>query len=273
MKEMLIFKIYSSLGGNCSGTNTISLLKAFKPTKNKAIKLAGTNYLNMMSKSSNSIYLTAGSMSDLSMKTRNEISANNIKNLMSISKYRGDECQNEPVVEYNRAVSSKPNVVKMSKFARNADLDAAGILTEEGTYQSTVFINTEVPIEKNTRYRHTRTFGENLNSKEKFKPIMISRKGFSKIEKKRISVTPMRVKTDRLVLSKVFDCKNNLPRKNKITLSKMKELKIELMHNERKNRKILDELAKMRIQHNDYLKYFRSTFYKEKRMKDISFTD
>ena len=55
--------------------------------------------------------------------------------------------------------------------------------------------------------------------------------------------------------------------KNKLPISKLKELKIELMIDERKNKKILDELAKIRIQSNEYLKYFHSKFDREKKRK------
>ena len=40
------------------------------------------------------------------------------------------------------------------------------------------------------------------------------------------------------------------------------------MIDERKNRKNLDELAKIRIQSNEYLKYFHSKLNKEKKQKN-----
>jgi len=69
-------------------------------------------------------------------------------------------------------------------------------------------------------------------------------------------------------MMRVFDKSKNIPPQNKRPLSKLKELKLEVMQHDKKNRKVLDQLMRTRIENTEYLKFFSSSFKMEKKKKN-----
>ena len=258
------------------------LKKAFNPLGNKVIKLAGTNYFDNILKNKNMRFIGKSVLfsnyKDDTFNSRNKFNiSGEIRSFNSNLNQPPKDCfkkEDNYFIKNKRSGNSKPNEPYSFKTSANITQSGkgnirnaqTGFFIEESSFHSTIF-HTEVPVIKKKIKLSTTRLQTKIN--EKIKVFLISRQNLHKMEKAPPkSQTGSRSKTKLNDLAKVFENKNSLMQKNKLNVSKFKELKIELMIDERKNRKNLDELAKIRIQSNEYLKYFHSKLNKEKKQKN-----
>ena len=255
--------------------------KDFTPIGNKVIKLARTNYFSNILKDKNIRFI---GKSVLLKRNNNEIfnSRNNfyntsqLRSLVTISNHYPKKNMkiedtyfiNEKRYNSSKACENSANKITINKTVpKNNNFSRKNVVTamssKESSFHST-FFHTEIPIIKKINFSDLKL---HTNSKDKLKVFFISRKNLNKFGKASQIKIEQRANIKQVDLAKVFFNKNTIMQKNKLPISKLKELKIELMIDERKNKKILDELAKIRIQSNEYLKYFHSKFDREKKRK------
>jgi hypothetical protein len=252
----------------------LTLTKAFKKVNNNVIKLAGTNYLtNLIHIKTRIREKKINEDIEERKKTKTENNFRDVKESLRISQLNLEESKYNKVIYENRIKSSKPIITNISiqNLIKKEDLIQKFVInsisTEESQLKSEIF-HTQIPLLDQNKLTKPSSYYPSPQNKDGLKFFFISRKNLEKLDRIPRENPESNEKSKKISLTKVFEKKTNLSlNKKKLPISKMKKLKLELMVDERKNRKNLDELAKKRIQSNEDMKYLSSILNKEKRKK------